>query len=134
MDPFNNPFDSFGFIFTIGPIFIGLCFLLVFGVIILSIIRGIKTWNYNNSQPVLTVVAKIVAKRTDVSGGVHHGGNGHHHGHTRTTYYVTFEVESGDRLEFSVEDNEYGLLVEGDMGRLTFQGTRYLGFKRKGKE
>lgn len=29
------------------------------------------------------------------------------------------------------EEQEYGLLVEGDRDTLTFQGTRYLGFKRK---
>ena len=28
-------------------------------------------------------------------------------------------------------DSEFGLLVEGDRGDLTFQGTRYLGFVRK---
>ncbi|MEG2144477.1 MAG: DUF2500 domain-containing protein, partial [Oscillospiraceae bacterium] len=37
---------------------------------------------------------------------------------------------SGDRMEFSVSDQEYGLLAENDMGVLTFQGTRYLGFQR----
>ena len=26
---------------------------------------------------------------------------------------------------------EYGLLAEGDRGKLTFQGTRYLGFERQ---
>ena len=45
-----------------------------------------------------------------------------------TWYYATFQVESGDRMEFSASGREYGLLVEGDTGRLTFQGTRYLGF------
>lgn len=41
-------------------------------------------------------------------------------------YYATFQVESGDRMELSVSGTEYGLLAEGDMGKLTFQGTRYL--------
>ena len=50
---------------------------------------------------------------------------------TSTSYYVTFQVESGDRMELSVRGKEYGLLAEGDYGRLTFQGTRYLGFQRK---
>ncbi|MCD7839604.1 MAG: DUF2500 domain-containing protein [Erysipelotrichaceae bacterium] len=45
-----------------------------------------------------------------------------------TYYYVTFELSSGDRMEFSVKGREYGMLVEGDKGQLTFQGTRYLGF------
>ena len=47
-----------------------------------------------------------------------------------TSYYVTFQVESGDRMEFSVSGAEYGMLIEGDRGRLSFQGTRYLGFER----
>lgn len=53
-----------------------------------------------------------------------------HHTSSSTVYYATFEVESGDRMEFGVPNKEYGLLVEGDRGRLTFQGTRYLGFER----
>jgi len=47
-----------------------------------------------------------------------------------TTYFTTFEVESGDRMELKVPDKEYGMLVEGDEGKLTFQGTRYKGFER----
>lgn len=47
-----------------------------------------------------------------------------------TDYYITFQTESGERIEFSVEDSEYGLLIEGDEGVLSYQGTRYLGFKR----
>lgn len=50
--------------------------------------------------------------------------------HTFTTYYATFQVESGDRMELEVDDSDYGMLVEGDTGKLSFQGTRYLGFER----
>jgi hypothetical protein len=53
-----------------------------------------------------------------------------HHSSSSTKYYVTFEFESGDRLELHVASNEYGYLVEGDMGKLTFQGTRYKNFER----
>lgn len=52
------------------------------------------------------------------------------HTTSNTFYYATFQVESGDRMELHVPRNEYGMLVEGDNGRLTFQGTRYLGFER----
>ena len=45
--------------------------------------------------------------------------------------YVTFQVESGDRMELAVSGREYGMLAEGDIGKLTFQGTRYLAFKRE---
>ena len=43
---------------------------------------------------------------------------------------MTFQVDSGDRMELSVSGSEYGMLVEGDRGKLSFQGTRYLSFER----
>ena len=49
---------------------------------------------------------------------------------TSTHYYVTFQFDSGDRLELHVPGREYGMMAEGDVGDLTFQGTRYLGFDR----
>lgn len=33
-------------------------------------------------------------------------------------------------MEFEIPGDVYGMLVEGDFGKLTFQGTRYLGFER----
>lgn len=51
-------------------------------------------------------------------------------GSTYTRYFVTFELESGRRLEFSVKDPEYAMLAEGDQGCLSWQGTRYLAFDR----
>ena len=35
---------------------------------------------------------------------------------SRTDYFVTFEVESGDRMEFEVNGQASGMLVEGDDG------------------
>lgn len=133
----SSPFGSFDIMFSIVPLFICLIFALVIGTILLNLVKGIKTWNYNNSQPVLTVSAKVVSRRTDVSSSVHTvaGDNGinHHHNHTHTSYFVTFEVESSDRLELQVNDHEFGMVVEGDVGKLTFQGTRFLGFEREKK-
>lgn len=43
---------------------------------------------------------------------------------------MTFEVKSGDRMELSVAGKEYGQMAEGDVGELSFQGTRFLGFER----
>lgn len=112
-------FGGFDIIFS-------LMFFLVFGIIIFTLIKGIGQWNRNNQSPRLTVEAVVVAKRQNVS---HH----HHNNHIShsTTYYVTFQVESGDRMELHVNGSEYGMLVEGDYGKLTFQGTRYLGFERQ---
>ena len=44
---------------------------------------------------------------------------------------MTFEFDSGDRAELHVPYNEFGLLVIGDHGDLTLQGTRYISFDRK---
>ena len=117
--------------FGFFPIIFTLMFLLVFGLILASFIKGISQWNKNNHSPRLTVPATVVSKRTNVSH--HHHSNGPDHGvhhSTSTSYYVTFQVESGDRMELHMAGHEFGLLVEGDKGRLTFQGTRYLGFER----
>jgi len=118
---FGMGFDLFGIMFS-------LVFFLVIGMFLMMFVKGISQWNKNNHAPRLTVPATVVAKRTNVS---HHGGAGtHHHASTSTSYYVTFQVESGDRMELHVAGHEYGLLIEGDRGNLTFQGTRYLGFSR----
>ena len=120
---FYGYFDMFTIMFSI-------VFVIVIGMFIVTAIRGIGEWNKNNHSPRLTVIATVVAKRTNVSHHHHGGVNEHHHHHTSTTYYVTFQVESGDRMELQVSGQEYGMVVEGDIGNLTFQGTRYLGFER----
>ena len=114
-------FNTFGIMFAI-------VFVLVIVMFIVIAVKGIGQWNKNNHSPQLTVPVTVVAKRTNVSH--HHHAGEHHHHHTSTTYYVTFQVESGDRMEFHVPGQEYGMLIEGDTGELTFQGTRYLGFER----
>ena len=119
---FGLGFGLFGVMFT-------LVFVLVIGIFIVTAVRGISQWNKNNNSPRLTVPATVVAKRTNVTRH-HHGGTGVHHHHTSTTYYVTFQVDSGDRMEFHVSSSEFGMLVEGDYGKLSFQGTRYLNFER----
>ena len=124
---------GFGFGYDVGfglfRIMFTIVFLLILGIILVTIVQGIGQWSKNNHSPRLTVPATVIAKRTNVS---HHRGAGdHHHHHTSTSYYVTFQVESGDRMELHMAGHEYGLLVEGDQGHLTFQGTRYLGFERR---
>ncbi len=106
--------------------------ILVIGVFALIIGRMIKEWHTNNKSPRLTVPATVVTKRTSVSHHHHHHGTGAmDHSTSSTTYYATFQVESGDRMELSVSGTEFGMLVEGDHGNLSFQGTRYLGFQRQ---
>jgi hypothetical protein len=119
-----------GIMFTLVPIFIGVVAIIIVGVILFTIFSGIKQWSHNNKQPVLTVVSKVVGKRSKVNTS-NSNQNDNMHSSTSTTYFATFEVESGDRIEFSIKDREFGLLSEGDQGKLSFQGTRYLGFNRE---
>lgn len=122
-------YSSFDAMSAIFPIF----FILVAALVVFTIIRGLAEWNKNNQSPRLTVDAKVVAKRENTT---HYQDNANYevtHAvtmRTNTTYYVTFEVESGDRMEMCVDGQQYGMLAEGDSGKLTFQGTRYLGFDR----
>lgn len=109
-----------------------LVFALIVVMILFVIIKGIAQWSNNNKQPVLTVDARIKSKRASTT---HHDNmvNDNMVHSESTSYYVTFEVESGDRMEFQVSGREYGQLADDDFGKLTFQGTRYLGFVRQGQ-
>ena len=105
-----------------------LIFVAVFGFAIFmvfkAIFNSIAEKQYNDSQPVLTKDVKITGKRSAVSGG---SGDSS----VSTYYYITFEfVEDRQRLELEVEDEIYGLTAEGDSGKLTFQGRRFLDFER----
>ena len=122
---------GFGYGFDMFSIMFSIVFIIVIGMFVVTAIKGIGQWNKNNNSPRLTVPATVVAKRTNVSHHNHAGTNVHHHHSTSTTYYVTFQVESGDRMELHLSGHEFGMLVEGDKGKLSFQGTRYLGFERQ---
>lgn len=128
-DPFGSGFNM---MFNIIPFIVMGGFVLVFGIIIVRAVQGAAQWNKNNHSPKLTVEATVVAKRTHVShNSHHHGTDTMHHSSSSTSYFVTFEVESGDRMEFAIKGSEFGVLVEGDEGKLSFQGTRYEGFERR---
>ncbi|MCQ6268631.1 DUF2500 domain-containing protein [Fictibacillus sp. WQ 8-8] len=117
---FDDPAGDF--MFQFGPIFIGIVFVIVISVIIIGIVSSLSQWNKNNNSPKLSVKAKVVTKRTSIRGG---GETSAHN-----DYYVTFQVESGDRMELEVKGDKFGMLVEGDTGELSFQGSRFLGFSR----
>ena len=125
---------AFGMMFTVVFALTVVVMIVIITVILLTAVRGIGTWNKNNQSPRITVSAVVVSRRTEVSRRSHAnagGAGGEHHMTSSTWYYVTFQFASGDRMEFPVDGSEYGMLVEGDEGELTFQGTRYLGFERK---
>lgn len=119
-------FNLFDFIF---PIF----FIAVLILVIVGFFSAFKQSRKNAKAPRITVEAKVITKRADVS---HHRHNvssnemDNYYTTSSTSYFVTFEVESGDRFELSINGSDYGMIVEGDKGKLTFQGTKFISFQR----
>ncbi|MBB5172595.1 DUF2500 domain-containing protein [Texcoconibacillus texcoconensis] len=140
-------------LFEIITFIVPVIFMIILGFTLFSMVRSLLEWIENNNKAVQTDKAKVTSKRADVQkrrtgkvgqqrvGGVNVGGVNVGGVRTRgvqlgpnhkTKYFVTFEFENGDRHEFKVKGNEYGMLTEGDVGHITFQGTRYKGFERVG--
>jgi hypothetical protein len=103
-------------------------FALVFSLIITTVIKEIAKQSKNNHSPVVPVNARIIGKRINVNNHLKSGNLANHY--NSTTYFVTFEFENAERMELAVPGEDYGLLLESDFGILTFQGTRFIGFRR----
>ena len=123
-------FGGFDLFSTLVPIFFGIAFAFIIGMMIVMFVHIVKEKRKNDASPRLSVPATVTSKRTNVSHRHHHGANDMDYCTTDTTYYVTFQVGSGDRMELRMTGRDYGMLFEGDHGTLHFQGTRYLGFDR----
>ena len=115
---FIAEFGMLGIVFAI----ISLCICVAFVVIFAKLLSYNKK---NRCAPKLTVFATVMDKSLHYSRSINSMGS--------TECYVTFEVESGDRLVLDLTEYEFGLLVEGDCGMLTFQGNRFCDFERKNK-
>ena len=115
------------------PLMFLVVFIFIISTIVGSLVSGAKRKHKNDQSPRVTADAKVVSKRMQVGQNRQSSGdNDMMRSYTYSKYFVTFEFESGDRLELRLPGREYGLLTEGDTGLLTFQGTRYLSFERQG--
>ena len=111
---------------------LSMIFVLVFIAVIISIlsqaIGSFTEWSTNNSSPILTKQATLVAKRVETKISRHTNNN---YVRSRNIYFLTFESsDTGNRRTFKVNRNIYDQLIENDQGNLTFQGTRYHHFVR----
>lgn len=111
--------NFFFFLFPIMFIFVFVGVIAIFAIVIATLVKAAKQERSNRNAPVLAVEATVVAKRMHVRGD-----------NSFTRYYATFQVPHGGRMELSVPTDEFGYLVEGDNGVLTFQGTQYISFIR----
>ncbi|CAI6086210.1 DUF2500 domain-containing protein [Cohnella sp. JJ-181] len=117
---------SFGITNQMPPffkVFGGLILILVVGMFLYAIIRAASTWTTNQASDVITSAATVLDKRTEVWGGSGDSSSS-------TNYYVTFELADGTRIELQVRGDRFGLIVVGDQGQLTYQGTRFKEFNR----
>lgn len=89
------------------------------GILVFALLKSFYEWDKNNHSPCLTVPATVIAKRSCT--GIDESGCYH---------YITFQCENGEAFEFCVSYQKYDKLAEGDTGKLTFQGTRYISFTR----
>jgi hypothetical protein len=121
-------------------LFFGLVATLVVAGVVYTLVKGVAQWRTDQAAPLRSVDALVVSRRTDVrrrSGsaalpGADASGPASIAGpaSTTTTYFVTFEEDSGQRRELQVSGRDYGQLAEGDRGHLIHQGRRYKGFTR----
>ena len=114
---FGHGFGGFGMMGGVMSLMFFVVFVAIFVIIAVVVVKMLGESFRNQGSPVLSVQAHVVGKRAEMR-------NNH------TWYYITFQVESGHRMEYNVINTEYGMLTEGDAGKLTFQGSKYLGFER----
>lgn len=75
----------------------------------------------NDKLPVTSVRARVVNRRTAVVG----------RGRTRRqVWYLSFQTEEDEFLEFQVSEIEYGRFEDGEAGTLEYRGWEYLGLRR----
>jgi len=101
-----------------------LCFVMFFlalSALIVYLFQHFTQWQRNRMAPRLSVGADVVSKRSDrfiPTDDAPPNGD----------YFVTFEMEGGDRMELKLPGRDFWRIAEGDFGRLTFQGSRYIAF------
>lgn len=121
---------GFGFGFHAFEGMFTLVFVLVIGLFIYAVVQAIARKQKNDASPRLTVLARVISRRQEVTHHARNMNDGVYHTSSTTRYFVTFQVESGDRMELELDGSDFGMLAEGDEGRLSFQGTRFLEFQR----
>ena len=114
------------------PGFFILITVVILGMIVYLTLKGMQEKKANDAAPIVTVDAKVKAKRIAVHHSAHQQSmNGvplmakSHH----TTYYATFALEGDQRLELQVSEGQFQRLTEGERGKLTYQRKRFHRFE-----
>lgn len=84
----------------------------------------------DHASPKIITSAKVKTKKIHKVKNVDRNNWGHHITYNHL-YYITFQLESGDTIPLLIRKRiEYERLHEGDQGKLTFQGKRYIHFQK----
>ena len=116
---FKNFLAFFEFSSTLMMILFFVVFVLFLTTIFVVIGHVFRRKNEIAKSPQLTLPARVVSRRTAVWGE-----------HAHTIYYATFELQNGNRVELSMNGQEYGMLADGDLGTLTYRGPKFISFVR----
>lgn len=84
--------------------------LCVVGVLVLAVVRSVVRSARRQNDPLLSVDARVAAKCRE-AGPI-----------------AVFTIGSGNQVEFTVTEETFAQLAEGDAGKLTFQGERFVSF------
>lgn len=121
---FFNPFGDLFMLMFFVIFFLAIC------TIMFSLISSISEHNKNRKQPIVPTQAKVISKFQDVTNHLTHSQHNNTMSHTNTNYYIAFEFSNHERVQFKVSKLEFGKIIEGDVGILTFQGSRFISFER----
>ena len=117
---------------TLLPGFFILITVVILGMLVYLTLKGMQEKKANDAAPIVTVDAKVKAKRIAVHHSAHQQSmNGvplmakSHH----TTYYATFALEGDQRLELQISEGQFQRLTEGERGKLTYQRKRFHRFE-----
>ena len=120
---------------TLLPGFFILITVVILGMLVYLTLKGMQQKKANDAAPIVTVDAKVKAKRIAVHHSAHQQSmNGvplmakSHH----TTYYATFALEGDQRLELQISEGQFQRLTEGERGKLTYQRKRFHRFQGEG--
>ena len=92
--------------------------------------QGVRKWRVsraNDAAPIQQAGAKVVGVRTNTIADPPDM-NPKVKTNPVITRFVTFELESGQKLELPVTPEQQAQFAEGARGQLTYQGTRFLSF------
>ncbi|CAM4481884.1 DUF2500 domain-containing protein [Paenibacillus tarimensis] len=91
------------------------------GICLFLVIRWLLNVLHDRMRAERVMVCSVVAKRTSAERGI----TGR-----KVKHYITFEFRDKTRKELCVDQGQFGEVIEGDKGKLTYQGSRYKAFTR----